>query len=1043
MAVYADVVRVAAGSGTQAISGSLNGQTPTTAIVLGCSATAVNTIANHCLSVRGVLAANSSESRGDLTNDQICGVAVSADGVGTGDAYSGVFLGKFLAIPQLSTVDGTVAATAVATPVPDGLSLAWTGTPPALLLDILLIAGDTSDSHVHYEHDDVASFTMTTGFALTPDVFLFGFSITKSGPLADDVLTTENSLHGFGLYNDGNYGCKVLSSADGQSRAFCYNAHFNDRVIGAVDDNSTTTYGYDVDSSDATSITLAAPGTDGRPENSIILAVKLGGRSIDLRTITAPASAQLQTITGLGFDPGFAILLGGDSDALGGSKSSTRSTVSAAFHKDGASDNATITCWDEDFADPTNAHGRYSTDYNWHGISEQDNVRWECDFSCEVGGYDFDWTTITRTSGTLHVVLAFDQSSPSQNISPNSLDRVFALGQPDISQGVVLSPNALENILTVGEPALSDLRTSIVPDPLEMAAALQTPFVSQGGPPTFIPVASDWTPAVAAVNAGTVGQWDVRIGGAISPCVCLKKNDTWYLFYIGADGDRSSDGGPRHRALGMATSTDGVNFVKAGNNPVITHLPSSGEEEGVFSAGGFVEASGRLVIYYGAMEDQGGGSVDAYICLAFSDDDGATWTNRGDTQTYALESAGEEFSPIGVFRVGATYYCYYIDNEATWNLRLASGTLESLTDAGNVTGTSGGQAKGGGNIIYTETAGEFVTFIDHYDTRDVLVCTGNTATPLALTQVDRYTWGSESHKDQVTMWDPVSEKYYMYIRNGTDDRIDVRTATNKYNVIADNLASVFSLNEPSLFSKTNVDPENLESALLLSSPGLSTRTPLTPNTLEHALALGQPPLTGKYLLSPAGLEFSRTLGVSLLSQAGGISPEGLAFVLDLSDPVLSPEGVLVVDDVDVLSTLAAPTLVQGQALACDALTYQRLLGVTTVQVKHQIIPNDLEIDFVVASPGVGAVFVIAATDLEISNTLGSPTLDAGQGLNVADLVHQYVLSEPTISNYLVLAVNDLEFEYLLGSGVLVLDAIEIADYNVVKIGPPNGSCKSR
>lgn len=102
------------------------------------------------------------------------------------------------------------------------------------------------------------------------------------------------------------------------------------------------------------------------------------------------------------------------------------------------------------------------------------------------------------------------------------------------------------------------------------------------------PKQADWTDHGVSMQTGITGAWDVRLGGAISPSTVVKKNGIYFLYYIGADGNRSTDGDARHRKLGVATSTDGINFTKYSGNPVITFLPHKGssreEEEGVFTA---------------------------------------------------------------------------------------------------------------------------------------------------------------------------------------------------------------------------------------------------------------------------------------------------------------------------------------------------------------------------------------------------------------------------------------------------------------------------
>jgi len=155
----------------------------------------------------------------------------------------------------------------------------------------------------------------------------------------------------------------------------------------------------------------------------------------------------------------------------------------------------------------------------------------------------------------------------------------------------------------------------------------------QEPPPTGeigIPTQADWTDHGVVVSEGSKGSWDVRLGGAISPSSVVKKDGVYYLYYIGADGNRSADGGPRHRALGVATSTDGINFTKYSGNPVITHLPHNNQEEGIFSAGATLDGNGDIVVYYGALwaSNSTTENVDIYIGLAVSSD-GLNFTDKG------------------------------------------------------------------------------------------------------------------------------------------------------------------------------------------------------------------------------------------------------------------------------------------------------------------------------------------------------------------------------------------------------------------------------
>jgi hypothetical protein len=287
------------------------------------------------------------------------------------------------------------------------------------------------------------------------------------------------------------------------------------------------------------------------------------------------------------------------------------------------------------------------------------------------------------------------------------------------------------------------------------------------------PEAGEWVDRGTILEAGS--GWDLRLTGAISPCTVIKKDGLFYLYYIGADGDRSTDGGPRHRALGVATSQDGITFTKYQGNPVITYLPHNNEEEGVFSAAGMVDTNGDVVIYYGALHASNSTTeqVDIYITLATSSD-GLNFDNRGSRGEFAFAPDGDEVDPIGVMRDQDTWYVYYINNRG-WKLNLAAGSsMNRLEDLGSVSGT-GGTAKGGGDPLFINES-EFVSFVDHYDSKDPLVVRGSLNSPRELTQVDRYDWGSDTHNHSATYLDSETGNWYMYYQNKGSNSIGVKIA---------------------------------------------------------------------------------------------------------------------------------------------------------------------------------------------------------------------------------------------------------------------------
>lgn len=186
-------------------------------------------------------------------------------------------------------------------------------------------------------------------------------------------------------------------------------------------------------------------------------------------------------------------------------------------------------------------------------------------------------------------------------------------------------------------------------------------------PNTIIPKESDWKNQGTILNAGKSGSWDERLTGMLSPCFMVKKDDTYFLYYIGSDGERGpphNDGGPSHRKLGVATSKDGINFVKYSGNPIISFSPNDNEEEGIFSAGGFIDENGDVILYYGAMDsgsDTESTQVDGDIRLAVSHN-GYDFNDIKDVVSHEDSSIwgyGDEIFPIGAFYANNEYHVYY------------------------------------------------------------------------------------------------------------------------------------------------------------------------------------------------------------------------------------------------------------------------------------------------------------------------------------------------------------------------------------------------
>ena len=237
---------------------------------------------------------------------------------------------------------------------------------------------------------------------------------------------------------------------------------------------------------------------------------------------------------------------------------------------------------------------------------------------------------------------------------------------------------------------------------LLLLAALGAPILAE----VQIPSQFDWTLAGTALTAGPAGAWDARLYGQISPSTVIKKDGVYYLYYVGADGDRSTDGGPRHRSLGLATSNDGINFTKQLGNPVIGHLPHNNQEEGVFSAGATLDADGAIVMHYGAIWAPNATTefVNSYLAVAESQD-GLNFTGHQYVLNWndsAVWGYGDELFGVGTFNANDLWHSYYIakGNVGAWKLGLASGPAPDNLSATTSVITSGGLVWGGGDPMF-------------------------------------------------------------------------------------------------------------------------------------------------------------------------------------------------------------------------------------------------------------------------------------------------------------------------------------------------------
>jgi hypothetical protein len=295
-----------------------------------------------------------------------------------------------------------------------------------------------------------------------------------------------------------------------------------------------------------------------------------------------------------------------------------------------------------------------------------------------------------------------------------------------------------------------------------------------------LPKQSDWQEQGVAIKKGQFGSWDSRLDGMITPCTVIKKEGKYFLYYLGADGDRDTDMGPRNRAMGVAISNDGINFKKVQNNPIITHLPQNNQEEGVFSAGGMINASNDIALYYGAIfaANPTTEEVRANIKLA---------TSRNgiqfDAQDYVVERSdpnvwgyGDELFPVGVFRQGNTQHIYYIakGKEAFWDLGVLS-TSDNLNSFVSRPILETGDVIGGGDPIDVGNNTFVIPLVRSFERPTIELRFAKKYAPDVLSE-PQVTYYFENTVHMTIYYDREKAIWYMYYIDKGGTHIRVRTA---------------------------------------------------------------------------------------------------------------------------------------------------------------------------------------------------------------------------------------------------------------------------
>ena len=191
-----------------------------------------------------------------------------------------------------------------------------------------------------------------------------------------------------------------------------------------------------------------------------------------------------------------------------------------------------------------------------------------------------------------------------------------------------------------------------------------TPITEQPGTEIHIPSQSDWVDYGTILEAGAEDDWDYYLWGGFAFSV-IKKDGLFYLYYQGSSDYRTEyDETVLWRAIGVATSDDGIHFSKYEGNPILTWFPNQYGEEGAVSSGVTLGDYGETVLFYGANTKESVITVNADVRVAFSSDglnfvDQGIMLNRNDRSVWG---SGDELFCVDAIYDSGQWIVYYIPN---------------------------------------------------------------------------------------------------------------------------------------------------------------------------------------------------------------------------------------------------------------------------------------------------------------------------------------------------------------------------------------------
>lgn len=281
------------------------------------------------------------------------------------------------------------------------------------------------------------------------------------------------------------------------------------------------------------------------------------------------------------------------------------------------------------------------------------------------------------------------------------------------------------------------------------------------------------------LEQGALGEWDFQFFGAFAGCA-IKQEGTYLLYYQGSCCYHIADDTVAYRAIGVATSPDGINFTKHASNPVVSWAPNNGPEEGAMSCGVTADPGGDVVLYYAAGTEDSPTTITSDGRMTTSPD-GLGFTDQGivlDHTDPSLWGSGDEVGPVIAFREPEQWTVYYIPNGTAQGRKLGVAWGPARDQL-----TSSGPALDGANTIPAWgmagaaklDAGIYALFINDARIPRLDVRTVSTAAPDQLSApVETYQFAD--FRQATVVLDADVNTWFMYYRNLDQNRYGVKLA---------------------------------------------------------------------------------------------------------------------------------------------------------------------------------------------------------------------------------------------------------------------------